>query len=159
MSPALPLFIPTGDKIAGAECYVPNTTCHDVEKYRFVGNLMGACIRSEERLTVDFPACIWELLAGRALKWESYAELEPELAESLRQIAADDFPAGRIGDAAWNEVMCLTFTVSDGHGSEVELVKGGACKEVGYAERQEYVRLVQQYKLHQWDIQVPETTT
>jgi len=96
MSDDLPLFVKTGDTLGETECYVPNCTCQDLEKYRFVGNLMGACIRSEERLTVDLPACVWDLLAGRDMTWDDYSILEPEIAESIRQIEMNDFPGGAI---------------------------------------------------------------
>jgi len=154
MSEALPLFVKTGDKLGESECYVPNPGCLDLEKFRFVGNLMGACIRSEERLTLDLPRCVWELLAGRGISFQDYAMLEPEVAESMRQIEENDFPSGPIPEAAWPETLCLTFTVTGPKEEEIELVPAGAARAVHYSDRFEYVRLLRHQKLHQWDTQI-----
>ena len=64
MSNKTPLFIQSGNELDG-KVWVPNPACHDQQKYRFLGQLMGACIRSTESLAVvsgshNCPAaCMW----------------------------------------------------------------------------------------------------
>ena len=51
MSEKTPVFINSGNAIDGT-CWVPNPACHNVQQYKFIGQMMGACIRTGETLAV-----------------------------------------------------------------------------------------------------------
>lgn len=59
MNRSTPLFIECGNELSG-KVWVPNPACHDQLKWRFLGQLMGACIRSSEKLAV-VPCSRWAI--------------------------------------------------------------------------------------------------
>lgn len=57
----------------------------------------------------------------------------------------------------FSSLVYSTFTIlsSDGE-TEIELIEGGADREVTWETRQEYARLSMEYRLHEFDVQLAE---
>ncbi|MGB1597040.1 MAG: HECT-type E3 ubiquitin-protein ligase, partial [Promethearchaeia archaeon] len=108
---------------------LPNPSCDSKraeELYEFLGQLMGASVRSGwsdsssgtvsapdlaasfwnvgvtagqtqgEKLPLSLPPLIWKLLLGHGACWEDFAALEPELESKLRQIENATDSSGRL---------------------------------------------------------------
>jgi hypothetical protein len=71
MSDKTPVFIKSGNAIAGTS-WVPNPACHNVQQYKFIGQLMGACIRTGETLGIDLAPFFWKKLGGGAVNWADF---------------------------------------------------------------------------------------
>ena len=73
MSNRTPLFINSGNAVDG-EVWVLNPACHDNVKFRFLGQLFGACIRHPaETLPINLAPYIWKKLAGKPVTWEDFS--------------------------------------------------------------------------------------
>ena len=64
MSNRTPCLLQSGSELLG-KCWVPNPSCHDVQMYKFLGQIMGACIRTGETLAVV--CCIQRCTIARTL--------------------------------------------------------------------------------------------
>ena len=51
------------------DVYVASPSCEEASKYRWLGQLMGACLRGKENLVLTLPAFIWKKLAGERVTW------------------------------------------------------------------------------------------
>ena len=157
---ATPLFIEAGGAAWG-RCVVPNPSCHEAGLYEFVGQLMGACLHSGERLALTLPPFIWRKLAGHPVGWSDFAAFEPELAALYDRIERNEFPradgSGGVESysaEAFEDCIALDFTLSLGVPVRaVELVPGGARVAVTLANRGEFVRLAREARLRAYDSQ------
>ena len=160
MSDATPLFIEAGGAAWG-RCVVPNPSCHETALYEFVGQLMGACLHSGERLALTLPPFVWRKLAGHPVGWEDFAAFEPELASLYDRIERNEFPrADGSGSESYpaevfEDCIALDFTLSLGVPMRtVELVPGGARVSVTLENRAEFVRLARGARMRAYDAQL-----
>jgi hypothetical protein len=161
MSDATPLFIEAGGAAWG-RCVVPNPSCHEAALYEFVGQLMGACLHSGERLALTLPPFVWRKLAGHPVGWADFAAFEPELAALYDRIARNAFPraGGGGGEEAYSaeafeDCIALDFTLALGVPVRtVELVPGGARVAVTLENRGDFVRLAREARMRAYDAQL-----
>jgi len=150
MSDKTPVFINSGNAIDGT-CWVPNPACHNVQQYKFIGQMMGACIRTGETLGVDLAPYFWKKLAGGPVTWDDFAACAPTVACSLVQVeemassglSAEDF-----------ESLCLVFTFTALGGVEIELVPAGESIDVTLDNCAEFCRLAKAACMAQFDEQI-----
>jgi len=163
-----PLFLPVelfGEDLAGRKqmvgaYLVPNVSSDSASAlalYEFLGQLMGACSRSQEKLPVALAPLVWKQLLGREVRWEHVAELEPAVAQQLADIEAGRAPNGyqltpEEFDNWWSSA---DFTISFGEPCrQVELAPGGAARKLTFSARLEYVGLVKEAYLRRYDPQI-----
>jgi len=148
MSNRTPLFINSGNAVDG-EVWVLNPACHDNVKFRFLGQLFGACIRHPaETLPINLAPYIWKKLAGKPVTWEDFSAVAPKIAASIGQIEKMECSEEEFED------LCLDFTFTMLGGVEVELTPGGADRYVTLADRAEFCELAKQACMNQFDSQI-----
>ena len=58
------------------DVYVPNPSCKEFNKYEWIGQLMGACLRGKEKLVLTLPTYIWKKLVGERVSWKDYSTVD-----------------------------------------------------------------------------------
>nr|XP_009477774.1 PREDICTED: E3 ubiquitin-protein ligase HECTD3-like [Pelecanus crispus] len=145
----LPFFVRTSNQGNSSsdsrDTYVPNPSCKDFPKYEWIGQLMGAALRSKEFLVLSLPALVWKQLAGEEVSWsKDFAAVDSELVKLLEVLEGVDreafeFMFGRE----------LTYTVVRSDQRMVELIPNGSSTVVRYEDRKEFIRLVQRARLEE----------
>eukprot|EP00029_Vermamoeba_vermiformis_P008050 TRINITY_DN365_c0_g1_i7.p1 TRINITY_DN365_c0_g1~~TRINITY_DN365_c0_g1_i7.p1 ORF type:complete len:4455 (+),score=2004.27 TRINITY_DN365_c0_g1_i7:138-13502(+) len=153
----LPLFIPCPNAQAklgkNRDKFIPNPSCQSrlhMKMYRMIGHMMGMAIRTGVKLTVDLPAFFWKPLVGSKLTVDDLKEIDHSLYGFLRFMricAKEDLE----GD---NRKIFEKFTISRSDKSVVPLKPGGQDIDVTWANKEEYIRLVEQSRLHESRMQL-----
>ncbi|XP_017598939.1 PREDICTED: E3 ubiquitin-protein ligase HECTD3, partial [Corvus brachyrhynchos] len=91
----LPFFVRTSNQANSSsdtrDMYVPNPSCKDFPKYEWIGQLMGAALRSKEFLILSLPALVWKQLAGEEVSWsKDFATVDSELVKLLEVLERVD---------------------------------------------------------------------
>ncbi|KAF1450899.1 E3 ubiquitin-protein ligase HECTD3, partial [Pygoscelis papua] len=145
----LPFFVRTSNQGNSSsdtrDMYVPNPSCKDFPKYEWIGQLMGAALRSKEFLILALPALVWKQLAGEEVSWsKDFATIDMELVKLLEVLEGVDreafeFMFGRE----------LTYTMVRSDQRVVELIPNGSSTVVHYEDRKEFIRLLQRARLEE----------
>ena len=51
------------------DVYVANPSCEEFHKLKWLGQVMGACLRGKESLVLTLPSFVWKKLAGERVTW------------------------------------------------------------------------------------------
>ncbi len=153
----LPLFIPCPNAQAklgkNRDKFIPNPSCQSrlhMKMYRMIGHMMGMAIRTGVKLTVDLPAFFWKPLVGSKLTVDDLKEIDHSLYGFLRfmKICAKEDLEGE------NRKIFEKFTISRSDKSVVPLKPGGQDIDVTWANKEEYIRLVEQSRLRESRMQL-----
>ncbi|XP_065069856.1 E3 ubiquitin-protein ligase HECTD3-like [Rhopilema esculentum] len=151
----LPFFIRSPNQDQGSsnvnrDRYVPNPSCKLFAKYEWIGMVMGACLRGKESLVLALPSFIWKQLAGESVSWmKDYATVdasEVKLHETLETLDKETYQEKFFG------VLKYSTVLSDG--SVYQLKENGVETDVPYEERTEYMKLVQNVKMSEFNDQI-----
>ncbi|NXT37497.1 HECD3 ligase, partial [Pelecanoides urinatrix] len=145
----LPFFVRTSNQGNSSsdtrDMYVPNPSCKDFPKYEWIGQLMGAALRSKEFLILALPALVWKQLAGEEVSWsKDFAAVDSELVKLLEVLEGLDREAFEF---MFGRELTYTTVLSDQH--VVELIPNGGSTMVRYEDRKEFIRLVQKARLEE----------
>ncbi|NXK52374.1 HECD3 ligase, partial [Chauna torquata] len=150
----LPFFVRTSNQGNSSsdtrDVYIPNPSCKDFPKYEWIGQLMGAALRSKEFLVLALPGLVWKQLAGEEVIWsKDFTTVDVELVKLLEVLEgvdreAFDFMFGRE----------LTYTTVRSDQRVVELIPNGSSTVVRYEDRKDFIRLVQKARLEESKEQV-----
>ena len=153
---ALPLFIRSPNQSQDSsnvyrDAYVPNPGCNWFQKYRFIGQLMGAMFRSQESLVLSLPQFVWKQLVGDSVVWErdyiSVDSAEVKLIDSIETMSRETFEAAFEG--------ALKFTAVLSNGDTVSLQPDGDEERmVTYDNRLEYCKLVKTFRMKENKTQI-----
>ncbi|XP_065512496.1 E3 ubiquitin-protein ligase HECTD3-like [Caloenas nicobarica] len=145
----LPFFVRTSNQGNSSSdtrgMYVPNPSCKDFPKYEWIGQLMGAALRSKELLVLSLPALVWKQLAGEEVTWsKDFASVDLELVKLLEVLEGADREAFEF---MFGRELTYTTVLSDER--TVELIPNGSSTVVRYEDRKEFIRLVQRARLEE----------
>ncbi|NWY61054.1 HECD3 ligase, partial [Chionis minor] len=145
----LPFFVRTsnqGNSSSNArDMYVPNPSCKEFPKYEWIGQLMGAALRSKEVLILALPALVWKQLAGEEVSWsKDFATVDSELVKLLDMLEGVDREAFEF---MFGRELTYTTVLSDQR--MVELIPNGSSTVVCYEDRKEFIHLVQKARLEE----------
>ncbi|KFP69342.1 E3 ubiquitin-protein ligase HECTD3, partial [Acanthisitta chloris] len=145
----LPFFVRTSNQGNSSsdtrDMYVPNPSCKDFPKYEWIGQLMGAALRSKEFLILSLPALVWKQLAGEEVSWsKDFATVDSELVKLLEVLEGVDREAFEF---MFGKELTYTTVLSDQR--VVELIPNGSNTVVHYEDRKEFIRLVQKARLEE----------
>ncbi|NWH69380.1 HECD3 ligase, partial [Piaya cayana] len=145
----LPFFVRTANQGNSSsdtrDTYVPNPSCKDFPKYEWIGQLMGAALRSREILVLALPALVWKQLAGEEISWsKDFATVDLELVKMLELLERVDREAFEV---RFGTELTYTTVLSDQR--VVELIPNGSSTVVRYEDRKEFIRLVQKARLEE----------
>ncbi|KAG5484413.1 hypothetical protein LSCM4_07980 [Leishmania orientalis] len=168
MSTSLTLFLPSANMTSELgevrDNYVVNPLCApplELHMYRFLGRLMGGCLRGGEPLSLYLPSSLWKYLVGEAADDTDMARVDMATLNALdyvEQMAGLSSSSGALrgggdgDDAARDEELAEVcprgFSLLNDAGVVEELVLGGAHIAVTVANAGLYARLVREHKLH-----------
>ncbi|NXY75958.1 HECD3 ligase, partial [Glareola pratincola] len=145
----LPFFVRTSNQGNSSsdtrDMYVPNPSCKDFPKYEWIGQLMGAALRSKEFLILSLPALVWKQLAGEEVSWsKDFATVDSELVKLLELLEGVDREAFEF---MFGRELTYTTVLSDQR--VVELIPKGSSTVVRYEDRKEFIRLVQRARMEE----------
>ncbi|XP_074893693.1 E3 ubiquitin-protein ligase HECTD3-like isoform X2 [Buteo buteo] len=145
----LPFFVRTSNQGNSSsdtrDLYVPNPSCRDFPKYEWIGQLMGAALRSKEFLILALPALVWKQLAGEEVSWsKDFVTVDSELVKLLEVLEGVDREAFEF---MFGRELTYTTVLSDQR--MVELIPNGSSTVVRYEDRKEFIRLVQRARLEE----------
>nr|XP_047914919.1 E3 ubiquitin-protein ligase HECTD3-like [Anser cygnoides] len=150
----LPFFVRTSNQGNSSsdtrDMYVPNPSCKDFAKYEWIGQLMGAALRSKEILVLSLPGLVWKQLAGEEVIWsKDFAAVDAELVKLLEVLEGVDREAF---DFMFGRELTYTTVLSDQR--VVELIPNGGSTVVRFEDRKDFIRLVQKARLEESKEQV-----
>ncbi|XP_013403036.1 E3 ubiquitin-protein ligase HECTD3 isoform X2 [Lingula anatina] len=151
----LPFFIRSpnqaqDDLNVNRDVYIPNPSCQELAKYRWIGKIMGACLRGKESLVLSLPQFIWKKLSGETVHWSrDYVTVdaaEVRVLETMETLDQETFEAHFGEDRTWTTVL------SDG--TPLPLKSADSDSAVQYEDRVEYIKLVQEARMNECEEQV-----
>jgi hypothetical protein len=142
--------------------YVPNPKHASplaIQMFEFVGKIMGISLRNNLTLPFDFPSIIWKQLVGQPVDVSDLEAIDVMAVKSLRTIRNCDNPGNDMVAVTDAEEFALAypdlnFVTNDSEGDEAELIPGGRDMQVTYENRILYCDMCEDYRLHEFDIQV-----
>ena len=126
------------------------TTSLHLDMFSFLGKLMGIAVRTKEYLALDIAPIIWKLLVNETPTREDFEGIDVKAA-SFQKLR--DIHLYGVDETSFRDTFFETFTTESTDKRPVELVPGGAEKEVTFENRHFYCDLVVQYRLHEFDQQ------
>ncbi|XP_072935158.1 probable E3 ubiquitin-protein ligase HERC2 [Epargyreus clarus] len=150
---SLPLLMATpngrGDAGASRDAFllnpVANTPLH-LNCFRFLGVLMGIAIRTGSPLSLSLAEGVWRQLAGQVLRPQDLAEVDKDFLPALLCIRDMTSTNKELQN------LDLPFSIPSAAGHEVPL--STRHKRVTPENKDDYVQLALQYRLHEFDEQV-----
>ena len=128
-------------------CRVQCVGCANYAQYEFVGRLAAAAIQSDENIVLQFPPFVWKKIAHfpvDAIEYERSIDVHLSSYKAMLTMDAETF------EFSFEDLM---FQVQLSDGSSRELLPGGASKVVTVDNREEFVQLVIDARLHEIDLQ------
>jgi len=114
---------------------------------------MGVAIRGKFYLNIDLPSIVWKPLVGMRCDLLDLQEIDSMCYNVIDQITNIE-KQGIKDEAQFQEVIDYKFTTTSSDGRTILLKKGGDQIPVTYANRHEYVRLLRNYRVHEFDTQI-----
>lgn len=122
------------------------TSQRDLSYFMFLGVLMGVCIRTNPVISVNLPTIFWKQLTGQRFNQDDLATYDDSILAQLSQLLA--CKSKEKFDELFEEYH-FTTVLSDGK-SQVELVPGGADKELTFENRYEYARKLLHVRMNEF---------
>ena len=158
-SPHLPLLLrtPNGRHATGQnrDRWVLHPGSRSVvhqDMFVFLGKLMGIAVRTRQYMALNVAPLIWDLLVGERVSPDALAGVDQMLRQSMHKIRHIEDEG--IGEDMFAYVVMETYTTLSTDDRAVELVPGGAQRDVTFQDRSEYADLVENYRLHEFDVQI-----
>lgn len=150
-SPLLNLLVPyTGTGGYTGRFYLkPGPTNFGEEKMlQFFGQLLGMSLRSGIPLALNMMPTFWRALVNEPMiKWEYCSDIDPVSTlylQTLEQATRANF------DTILEEYDNPTFTYLSIAGKTEDLCQDGGSIDLTFENREEYIRLIKDYKLREW---------
>ncbi|XP_054270101.1 E3 ubiquitin-protein ligase HERC2 isoform X2 [Macrosteles quadrilineatus] len=150
---SLPLLIPTpngrDDTGTNRDCFLLNPVANSplhLNMFRFLGMLMGIAIRTGSPLSLNLAEPVWKQLAGMPLTPADLQEIDRDYVPGLlciRDMSPDD-----------KELNTLDMPFSTPSATGVDVPLSSTHRKVTPQNREEYIRLALNYRLHEFDEQV-----
>ncbi len=158
-SSCLPLLVPTpNNKTAYGEYREKWTVSpsarqpHHLEMLEFFGALLGMSFRLGHLLSLNMASTFWKQLMGDPVDRTDLKAIDTYCVQCLDDIT--NIEKKGIDASTFETVVDNTFVTRLSDGSEVELKKGGKDIKVTFANRHEYVSLVEKARLEECSVQM-----
>jgi len=155
----LPLFIPCPNSHTkfgdNQEKFVPNPSSKSslhLSMFSFIGKLMGFAIRGGNMLNLDFPSIVWKPLVGQSILRADLHAIDSLALDVLNKVEKSE--SQNITAESFQEIITATFTTASSDGRQIELKENGADIPVSWENRKEFVKLVEEYRLKEFDAQI-----
>eukprot|EP01119_Soliformovum_irregulare_P010330 TRINITY_DN2538_c2_g1_i6.p1 TRINITY_DN2538_c2_g1~~TRINITY_DN2538_c2_g1_i6.p1 ORF type:complete len:2218 (-),score=665.69 TRINITY_DN2538_c2_g1_i6:11-6022(-) len=158
-SKELGLFImcPNGKEEIGfnQDKFVPSpqsTSAIRLEQFEFVGKILGIAIRTKNVLDLSLPSVLWKPLVGMRIDRSDLEAIDKcccQFLDSIRNISKEG-----VTEENFNDIIFETMTTQSADGRVVELKPGGTNVAVTWQNRMEFVSLVEQYRMNEFNLQI-----
>ena len=157
------LLCPNGKQAvyASMDKFLPNPKhCGPLalEMFQFIGKLMAMSIRVKLCLPFEFPSLIWKKIVGEEVRKSDLVEIDAisaKLLDDIENCHLDGDDPVTDGDAFVRRFSNkLRFTYIGSDGVERDVCLHGSSKEVSFENRLEYVNLVRNARLNEFNLQV-----
>jgi E3 ubiquitin-protein ligase HERC2 len=120
--------------------------------FEFFGKLVGVSMRQKLYLPFCLPSVVWKHMVGEVVSMEDIQLVDEACVAKLMEMKQ----AARLGtrEDFEREYGGTLFTVTAANGQLVELVPGGFDTTVSWDTREQYIRLAEAYKIHEFDAQL-----
>eukprot|EP01117_Protostelium_nocturnum_P010705 TRINITY_DN3855_c0_g1_i3.p1 TRINITY_DN3855_c0_g1~~TRINITY_DN3855_c0_g1_i3.p1 ORF type:complete len:2342 (+),score=837.04 TRINITY_DN3855_c0_g1_i3:2301-9326(+) len=122
-----------------------------LEKFEFVGKLIGIAIRTGNPLDLGFPSLVWRPLVGSRLDRSDLEAIDKCCCQFLDSIR--NMPKEGVTEEIFDSYIFETFSTQSTDGRTVELKPNGKNLAVNWGNRLEFASLVEQYKLNEFQLQ------
>eukprot|EP01133_Synstelium_polycarpum_P005956 gene5956-6899_t len=163
-SPEMGLFLPChnaqGDVAFNRDKLVPNSSVNSplsLQLYEFIGKLIGIAIRTKNCIELSFPSIFWKSLICARVDRLDLEAIDKYCTNMLDIIATSSGTSSNrqsIDRDLFNEYIFQTFTTRSIDNSVVELVHDGKNLSVAWDNRLDYIKLLEQYKLNEFKLQI-----
>jgi len=123
-----------------------------LQQFEFIGKLIGIAIRTKNALDLSLPSIIWKPLVGARLDRNDLESIDKcccQFLDSIRNIGKEG-----VTEKTFNDYIFETFTTTSSDGRQVELLKpSGKQVPVTWQNRNEFIQLVEQYRLNEFQLQ------
>lgn len=150
---SIPLLIQTpngrGEAGANRDCFLLDPTLVTIlqmNMFRFLGVLMGIAVRTGSPLSLNLAEPVWRQLTGEPLRPSDLTEVDRDYITSLICIRDMD------DDLKVFHALDLPFSTPSAKGHDCQL--STRYTKITPHNKQEYVRLALNYRLHEFDEQV-----
>eukprot|EP01022_Parablepharisma_sp_SALTPOND_P013306 TRINITY_DN1770_c0_g1_i1.p1 TRINITY_DN1770_c0_g1~~TRINITY_DN1770_c0_g1_i1.p1 ORF type:complete len:4067 (-),score=523.08 TRINITY_DN1770_c0_g1_i1:62-12262(-) len=117
---------------------------HDLLLYEYLGILMGCCMRTGVRLSLDLPSIIWKQIVQEPLTLADLEEVDNSVVGVLRYITEQE-----LTPEEFTSIFTETFTAMLSDTSSIELLPDGESIPVTYDRREEYAELLLKARLNE----------
>lgn len=114
-----------------------------MDMFKFLGIIIGIAIRTGSPLALNLAEPVWKQLSGAPLTLEDIMEIDRGFLPRLNYIREIDVE---------DDVVDLPFTVISSCDTEIQL--GNKHSKISAANKNEYLKVVLQYRLHEFDQQI-----
>ena len=124
-----------------------------VDAMIFVGQLLGIAMRNELCLPLNFSSILWKVLANDTPTMEDVYAIDSNtlrIVTLIRKFEVTLNPARGITKESFLEIE-LYFCCKSLSGQNINLISNGSTTQVTYDRREEYCRLLESYRLHEFD--------
>jgi hypothetical protein len=158
-SPQLPLLLLSSNAQhnvgTGRDKWILNpgaSTSTQYQMFEFLGKLMGVAIRSKQYLALKIATIVWKKLVLEQVSVDDLAAVDSMMVNSLKKMRMIDKYG--VTEEMFEDIVMETFTTLSTDNRTVPLKPNGASLAVTFQNRCEYADLVEQYRLHEFDLQV-----
>lgn len=124
----------------------------DLAMFNFVGKLLGITLRTKGVFPLNLPSLIWKPIVGQKIERTDLENVDQVCFQSLDTLRNIELEG--VTKENFSDVIDFSFTTTSSDGREIELVEEGKKKSVTWENRHEYIELIEQYKEHEFDLQV-----
>eukprot|EP00163_Fabomonas_tropica_P003354 TRINITY_DN12848_c0_g2_i1.p1 TRINITY_DN12848_c0_g2~~TRINITY_DN12848_c0_g2_i1.p1 ORF type:complete len:3091 (+),score=552.10 TRINITY_DN12848_c0_g2_i1:91-9273(+) len=158
-SAPLSLFIPVPNSRLNVgdnrDKYMPNPQAnspYDIQMFEFIGRLFGVAIRTSNPFVVNLPSFVWKPLVFQAVTRFDLEGVDQMLCQTLDFI--QNIETEGVTPETFSDVLQESFVAHTSDDRRVELVEGGMDIEVDWSNKDKYVALIEDFRLHEIDLQI-----
>lgn len=150
----LPFFIRSPnqfceDSNVNRDVYVPNPSCKEFQKYEWVGQIMGACLRGKENLVLALPSFVWKKLVGERVTWtKDFATVDASAVKIIDKLETMESSEFSLVTRHW------TCTLSDGSVEYLRVDGEGNSVPLKYEDREKYCESVRKIRMSESEEQI-----
>jgi len=158
-SPHINLLIPVPNAKHGVgmnrDKFIPNpslTSPKYLDYYRWLGKVIGIALRTNYTMELNLPSLFWKQLANIPVNISDLEAIDQMCVQV--NLALVNIDKKGVTEAVFGDVIEEFFVTTNSAGKVVPLKEGGATLPVKFHNRFEYVRLVEEYHLHESSSQI-----
>eukprot|EP00483_Globobulimina_turgida_P001790 UN01792 len=137
--------------------FIPNPSMSSslhLSMWTFIGKLMGVAIRGKYYLNIDLPSIVWKPLVGMSTDIYDLQEIDSLCYNVIDKVGNIEKEISNLNEESFQDVISYNFTTTSSDGRQILLKNCGDKISVTLSNRFEYIRLLKEYRLHEFDTQI-----